>query len=325
MIAQINNLFRRNVFEKIASIVVASLLWIVVMDDQNPVIEGSYTVPLSFSDVPEGYKVLHGDQPVKVNLRGPRSYFVNYESKDCRAYSNLNGLDEGDHEVKIEAKFPQGFELVSVSPSQTQIKLDPYIERQMPADLIVTGAAGANATVTKVTQSSNTVTIIGSRTAAESVTRVIGYVGLSGNKEDFSLQVPMTAINEDGRALQDVRVVPSFMNVDVKIELGLMKKNVPIDVEVIAAEGFEVEKLTIDPEQIEIAGKESVVSPIDKIKTQAVTVPLGDKSVKQQVKLIIPDGVTTKITDANVSIELKQKPATSTTTTTTNSTTTNNN
>ena len=310
MIAQINNLFRRNLFQKIASILIAILLWIVVMDDQYPVIEGSYTVPLSFTDVPEGYKVLHGDQPIKVNLRGPRSYFVNYEAKDFRAYSNLNGLDEGDHEVKIEAKFPQGFELISVSPIQTQIKLDPYIERQMPADLIVTGAAGANATVTKVTQSSDTVTVIGSRTVAESVTRVIGYVGLSGNKEDFSLQVPMTAINEDGRALQDVRVVPSFMNVEVKIELGLMKKAVPVDPELIIDEGYEVDRITIDPEQVEIAGKESLVNPIDKIKTQSITVPLGDKSVKQTVNLILPDGVTAKVSQVNVFVELKQKATT---------------
>ena len=250
---------------------------------------------------------MHSDQTIKVNLRGPRSYFVNYESKDCRAYSNLNGLDEGDHEVKIEAKFPQGFELVSIYPNQTQIKLDPYIERQMPADLIVTGAAGANATVTKVTQSSDTVTIIGSRTAAESVTRVIGYVGLSGNKEDFNLQVPMTAINEDGRALQDVRVVPSFMNVEVKITLGLMKKLVPIEADVVVADGFEVDKITLDPEQIEIAGQELIVSPIDRIKTQPITVPLGDKSVKRAVNLIIPEGVTVQSNVVNVSIELKQK------------------
>ena len=307
MIAQINRLFRRNLVEKISSILVAILLWIVVMDDQNPVIEGSYTVPLSFTEVPEGYKVLHSDQTIKVNLRGPRSYFVNYESKDCRAYCNLNDLDEGDHEVKIEAKYPQGFELISVYPNQTQIKLDPYIERQMPADLIVTGAAGANATVTKVTQSSDTVTIIGSRTAAESVTRVIGYVGLSGNKEDFSLQVPMTAINEDGRALQDVRVVPSFMNVDVKITLGLMKKSVPIEADVVVAEGFEIEKITVEPEQIEIAGQETIVNPIDKIKTQPITIPLGDKTVKSAVNLIIPEGITAKTNVANVSIELKQK------------------
>lgn len=277
------------------------------MDDQNPVIEGSYTVPLSFTEVPEGYKVLHSDQKIKVNLRGPRSYFVNYEAKDLRAYCNLNSLDEGNHEVKIEAKFPQGFELMSVTPNQTQIKLDPYIERQMPADLIVTGAAGANATVTKVTQSADTVTIIGSRTVADSVTRVIGYVGLSGNKEDFSLQVPMTAINEDGRALQDVRVVPSFVNVDVKITLGLMKKLVPIESDIVVTEGYELKKVSIDPEQIEIAGQELIIGPIDKIKTQPITIPLGEKSIKKTIDLIIPEGVNVKSEVVNVTVELKEK------------------
>ena len=309
MIARINNLFRRNLVEKFSAVVIATLLWFVVMDDQNPIIEGSYTVPLTFVDVPEGCKVLHNNQPIKMVLRGPRSYFVNYETKDFRAYSILNGLDEGDHEVKIEAKFPQGFELISLTPNQTQIKLDPYIERAMTVDLIVTGAPGANATVTNISQSSNTVTVIGSRTAVESATRVIGYVGLSGNKEDFSLQVPMTAYNDDGRAVKDVRVVPSLMNVDIKIELGLIKKSVPIEPEIIVAEGFEVSSMTVDPEQVEIAGKEPVIIPIDKIKTQPITVPLGDTSIKQTVNLVIPEGVVLTEQTATVTIELKQKAA----------------
>lgn len=309
MIARINSLVRHNLFEKFLSIIAAAALWVVVMEDQNPVIEGSYSVPLSFVNVPEGYKVLHGSQPIKIQLRGPRSYFVNYEDKDCRAYSNLSGLEEGDHEVKIEAAFPPGFELISITPEQTQIKLDPYIERQMPADLIVTGAAGANATVTKVEQSAEHVTIIGSRTAVESVTRVIGYVGLSGNKSDFSLQVPMTPINEDGRAVADVRSVPSLMNVNVTIELDLIRKTVPIEADVVAAEGFEIERITIEPEQVEIAGKETVLNPVDRIRTEAITVPLGDKSVKQPVDLIIPEGVTSNVKEVTVEILLKEKKA----------------
>ena len=307
MIARIGGIIRHNILEKFIAIFAATLLWVVVMEDQNPVIEGSYSVPLSFVNLPEGYKVLHGNQLIKIQLRGPRSYFVNYEDKDCRAYCNLAGLEEGDHEVKIEASFPPGFELIAISPDKTQIKLDPYIERQMSADLIVTGAAGANATVTKVTQSAETVTIIGSRTAVDSVTRVIGYVGLSGNKSDFSLQVPMTPINEDGRAVPDVRSVPSLMNVDVTIELDLIRKTVPIEADIVAAEGFELERVTLDPAQLEIAGKDIVLNPIDNIKTEPITVALGDKSVKQKVELIIPDGVTANIKEVSVDIALKEK------------------
>ena len=307
MIARINSLMRHNIFEKLVAIVAATVLWVVVMEDQNPVIEGSFTVPLSFVNVPDGYKVLHGTQPIKIQLRGPRSYFVNYEDKDCRAYSNLSGLEEGDHEIKIEASFPPGFELIAVTPDQTQIKLDAYIEKQMPADLIVTGAAGANATVTNVAQSAETVTIIGSRTAVESVTRVIGYVGLSGNKADFSLQVPMTPINDDGRAVPDVRSVPSLMNVDVKIELDLIRKMVPIEADIIAAEEFDIERVTIDPAQIEIAGKETAINPVDSIKTDTITVPLGDKSVKRTVPLIVPDGVTMNIKEVTVEVALKER------------------
>ena len=307
MIAQISNAVRHNIVEKLIAIVAATVLWVVVMEDQNPVIESSYTVPLTFVNASESYKVLNGNQQVKIQLRGPRSYFVNYEAKDCRAYLNLAGLEEGDHEVKIETTFPPGFELISVSPEQTQIKLDPYIEKQMSADLIVTGAAGANATVTRVTQSAETVTLVGSRTAVDEVTRVLGYVGLSGNKESFSLQVPMTPLNEDGRAVPEVKSVPSQITVDVQIELDLIRKSVPIEADVLVADGFEIERVTVDPAQIEIAGNETVLNPVESIRTDAITVPLGDKTMKQTVSLLIPDGVTTNVKEVTVDVVLKEK------------------
>ncbi len=73
MIARIGGIMRHNILEKFIAVFAAIVLWIVVMEDQNPVIEGSYTVPLSFVNVPEGYKALHGNQQIKIRLRGPRS------------------------------------------------------------------------------------------------------------------------------------------------------------------------------------------------------------------------------------------------------------
>ena len=99
----------------------------------------------------------------------------------------------------------------------------------------------------------------------------------------------------------------SLMNVDVQIELDLIRKTVPIEADVIAAEGFEIERVTIEPAQLEIAGKETVINPVESIKTDAITVPLGDKSVKQTVELLLPEGVTSNIKEATVEVVMKEK------------------
>ena len=49
-----------------------------------------------------------------------------------------------------------------------------------------------------------TVTIEGAESDIKEVTRVIGYVGLAGNSDDFKLKVPLTAINADGREVAGV-------------------------------------------------------------------------------------------------------------------------
>ena len=52
MITQILDLFRRNLLKKLIALVAAFCMWVFVMTDQDPPIEGSYTVPLTISNSP---------------------------------------------------------------------------------------------------------------------------------------------------------------------------------------------------------------------------------------------------------------------------------
>ena len=54
MINRINSIFRRNLPAKILALCVAVILWVVVMNDQNPAIEGSFNVPLAVVNSPDG-------------------------------------------------------------------------------------------------------------------------------------------------------------------------------------------------------------------------------------------------------------------------------
>ena len=107
--------------------------------------------------------------------------------------------------------------------------------------------------------------------------------------------------------MPEVKSVPSQITVDVQIELDLIRKSVPIEADVLVADGFEIERVTVDPAQIEIAGNETVLNPVESIRTDAITVPLGDKTMKQTVSLLIPDGVTTNVKEVTVDVVLKEK------------------
>ena len=309
MMNRINSIFRRNLPAKIVALGVAVVLWVVVMSDQNPAIEGSFTVPVAVVNSPEGYKVTKSEDTVKIKVRGARSLFVFATADDFRAYVDLGGAEAGKQSYKVQTALPQGFELVEVQPETVEFNLDKIIQKQVRADVIVTGNSAPGTTVAKVTQASSIVTIEGPQSAVESVTRVVGYVGLSGNSTDFDLQVPLTALNADGREVHDVKVVPSVTEVTVQLARGLTKKIVTIHpvLDGSLPDDLTLSEVRTDPIKLEIAGESKVLAPLSSVDTEKIDLSKVTGSEKLTVRLNLPNGVTVTNPEISVNIVVKKK------------------
>ena len=308
MITQILNVFRRNLLQKLIAFVAAFFMWVFVMADQDPPIEGSYTVPLTISNAPYELLPIFTEKTVLVETRAPRSNFVKYDANAFRVYANLEGLSEGDHQIVPRVVMPQGFELVETKPPIINIKLDPLIERQMPIELLTTGMVAADAAVREISKSMDTVTVVGPKSFVEQAFRVYGTVNLSGNSSSFEMQIPMRTVDEKENVVPNVRVVPSVITVSVDIESGLKKKIVPVVPELTAPDGWELTKISVEPAQIEISGAESAVNPIVTLKTEPFTVQTGQRLFKSTLKLVVPEGVTSKSDEVTVSAEVIRRP-----------------
>ena len=309
MMTRLRALVQRNLPAKIIALVVAVVLWLFVMNEQNPQIEGSFTVAVDLRNVPEGYKVTQTEKSVKLKVRGARSFFVSAEPEGFKAYADLDGLDSGEHEVKVKAVLPQGFELVDAQPETVSVTLDKIVRRAVRIDLIVTGSASAGYTVGKISQSANTTVIEGPESRVAEVDRVIGYVGLSGNRDDFTLQVPLTPINSDGKAVDDVELLARTVEVSVQLARGLTRKIVSIHpvLDDVLPEGFTLGEVQVEPTKIEIAGDAALISKVASIDTEKIVLSDMKESGKKTVHLVIPNGVAISNREVTVTVELKPK------------------
>ena len=309
MMTRLRALVQRNLPAKIIALVVAVVLWLFVMNEQNPQIEGSFTVAVDLRNVPEGYKVTQTEKSVKLKVRGARSFFVSAEPEGFKAYADLDGLDSGEHEVKVKAVLPQGFELVDAQPETVSVTLDKIVRRSVRIDLIVTGSASAGYTVGKISQSANTTVIEGPESRVAEVDRVIGYVGLSGNRDDFTLQVPLTPINSDGKAVDDVDLLARTVEVSVQLARGLTRKIVSVRpvLDDALPEGFTLGEVQVEPAKIEIAGEAALISKVASIDTEKIVISDMKESGKKIVHLAIPNGVAISNREVTVTVELKPK------------------
>lgn len=309
MMMRIKSLFQRNLPAKIFALLVAIVLWFFVMNDQNPSIDGSFTVPLNVVNAPEGYKISRSDDTIKIKVRGPRSLFVSAAASEFKAYVSLDGVEEGRNSIKVQTVLPQGFELVEASPDVVTVTVEKIVQRLVKVDLIVTGASAQGTTVAKVEQNVSSVTVEGPKSSVDEVARVIGYVGLSGNKEDFNISVPLTAVNSDGREVEDVRVTPKSAEASVQLARGLSKKVVEIK-PVFSGElpaGYVLDRVRIDPSKIEIAGASTILDSLTAIDTEKIPLATETKSFHKEVQLELPEGVTVTNKKVNVNIDIAEK------------------
>jgi YbbR domain-containing protein len=310
MIARFRNLVQHNLAAKIVAVLVAVILWGYVMNDQNPSIEGSFNAQVKLINVPDGYKVTQSTENIKITVKGPRSLFAANGDKNFQAHVDMQEAKSGKGSYKVKVDMPQGFELVDVQPDTVDVELDPIVRRKVRADISVNGSPASGVTVAKVSQASAEVMIEGPSKAVSEVERVIGYVGLTNkNDVDFALQVPLTAINNDGREVQGITIQPATMYVAVQMARGLTKKIVSIRpvTDNDLPQNLELVSMKPNPLQIEIAGAENIISNLTTVATEKISLADVVGNTDKTVKLALPPGVTVTNHDVLVRIVVKEK------------------
>lgn len=302
---RLRGVVQHNLLVKIAALIVAVVLWLYVMNDQNPAIDGGFPVPVTIENAPEGYQLSSDTDKVTIRVRGPRSLFVSADSSDFHARVNLADFAEGERAYTVEASVPYGFELVSISPDKMTINLDRMIEKTLKASLTIGGAPASGYTVDKVIQADEAVKVQGPRSLVDQVVHVVGHINLSGQSSDDIAQVSFIALNTDGREVVGVTLVPSSTEVTVKLARGLTRKVVEVQPHPRSdlAPNLKLEGVTVTPARIEIAGAEDVISKISVIGTEEFSLADVRATEKREVRLQLPEGVT--VTNPNVTVEIK--------------------
>lgn len=305
MFEQIKEGLQRNKLKKFISLILSIALWFYVMGAQNPVIEDSYIVPISLNDTTPQDKAPFFDvnTEARVLLSAPRSYFIDYNESDIKAYIDISNYTEGEYDVKVETNYPKGFELVNIFPETVHVKIESVIERQMDLELIPSGSPKPGNLVTDIDSPKN-VTIVGTRSNAYNVNKVLGYVGIIGEDSDFDLNVPLSAVDENGREVKDIRIVPAAVDVTVRIEPSI-KKKIPVVAKLTPPDGKELSNVKVEPSTVEIEGTAYYVYNISSISTVEIKVPEGSNQFNAVLKLEPAEHVTVYADEVFVTAEIK--------------------
>ena len=308
MMNSIQNLFRRNLPAKIMAIIGAVVMWGFVMNEQNPSVNSTITVPIYTMNAPEGYQVEMEVREVTLRVRAPRASFTSVKDDDFKAYVDLAEAAEGKNDIKVRTVVPQGFEVLEVSVPHVQVTLEALMEKVMSLDIQVTGNTGAGSALERIIPDKDSAKITGPRSAVSKVARLVGYLPLGNNTTDFKSKVKLTPVDSDGNIVGSVVVVPQEVEITAKIMNGVEKKLIPIKVVYSGtpARKFVVAGAVAQPERLEVIGKKDQLANMNEINTEMISIDGVQEDVNKEVNLELPDGIIVPSKRVSVKISINK-------------------
>ena len=274
---------------KIICFLLAIVLWFVIINEQNPLSEGSYTVPITVENLNSQYITSNVPKTVYVRLSGPRNTIINVGPSDIKAYIDLSDVQEGTVDVPIHVEIPSGTELKKQSMTSTKITIDVYTVKEFKLTPHIVGNLDEKDFISELKIVPEKVVVSGARRLIQEVSQAVIEVPVNQRNSDFALMAPIRLYDSEGSPVEGLEMTPWQSNVKVTIGHDAMSKSVPLNVNITGQ--TENKTVTIQPTSIQIRGSADTLRSISSIDLPDINVE--NMKEEKSWKVIIPpvDGI----------------------------------
>ncbi len=245
------------------------------------------------------------DETVDVIVYGDATSVTNSIINEGTIVADLEGLDEGSHEVKLKAEGYGGGVNVVIEPSNVLITLKKKTTAQFEIsyDLIHLDQMESIYSVGNPEFESTTINVRASKDTLDTIAFVKALIDVSNKVADFDQEAKLVAYDNNGNPV-NAEIVPNTINVHVPITSP--NKTVPVEVQLNGEvpDGMAISTITLDQQAVTIYGAETTLQEIDRVVvTLNVSTITKDSTILRPV--VLPTGVSTaNINQISLSVTL---------------------
>ncbi len=289
----LEDLFKKdNLLAKIISLVVACFLWAYVMMEQNPVVERYYEVPLQQKNVAETMAVFNAPEVVTVQVRASRLLMDDSAAKNITAYIDFKDVSDGQQKLPVNATFSKG-EVVSILPREVNVLVDHITEKTVPVVAKVVDNSDEDLTVDSKRVEPMRAVVEGATSRLSKISKVTAPVNIKGQRENFQAECILVALDENGKLVSDVHIIPDKAIVDAVIIRKMVSADLPVRVVISGEmqEGLQITQMQVLPEKVRITAPPSVLKNLRELNTKPIDISNLTGSMAVNTELEIPDKI----------------------------------
>lgn len=296
---------------KLLCLVAAFAFWVYVMNEQNPMVENSYTIPVETRNLDRSLVATNVPGTVRVKIRMPRSDMISMRSDNIKAYVDLKGMTNGDYpNTPIYISVPNDETIVSKTPAYFDLNIDTYALKTLPATVEFFGTPEPHFKAVQKSVAPDTITIAGSSTKVSAADKAVISVGIAGKNKDFEEYDTVNVLDADGATVTGIEVMPGNVLVSVGMEEDMRTARLPLKASTkgSVAKGYHLGRVSIDTPVVTVTAPVSYLDTHPAIELEPVDVTGAMGKVLKAVKIPVPEGSTATPDTVDVTVDVIRNP-----------------
>ena len=287
-----------NIGLKILAFLVASLLWLTVVNIDNPITDQTYkNIPVSVinaevlasEDAPKTYQIVDDTQTVDVTVKAKRSVLSKIEPEDIVAVADMKELTLNTQiPIQVTVKGHE-YKEAYTHPRNLQVKLEDEETKKFPIVPKTTGTVRDGYVLASVTAVPEQVSIRGPKSVVETISKVEATVNVSGLSQDMIMKSELKLYDQDNEEIDQKLLSNNLGEEGVSIDIGLFRtKKIPLEFDtsrIYTADGYEFSKIKYEPQEVTVSGPQSALKQIEKLEIPAAALQMEE--IKEKTEKVV--------------------------------------
>ena len=305
-----------NVGLKILAFLVAFMLWIMVVNIDDPVTHKTFSdIPVSVineevlakAQQPQTYQIVDNTQAVDVTVTAKRKTLSKIKERDIIAVADIKELTL-DTQIPIDITingFEERYDNAQANPRNLQIKLEDEETKRFPIVPTTTGTVRDGFVLGDIQAMPEKVSIRGPKSVIAEISRVEASVSVSGLSKDAILDSELVLYDSNNNIIDQNLLSNNLGTEGVGVSVQILNtKSIPLEFDtsrIEAARGYEFTGITYEPQTIQISGEREEMSNISSLRVPASALDVSDIREKTEkvidVSEYLPDNI--RLADEN--------------------------
>ena len=304
------------------ALALSALVWAGLTIEENP--EATEAFPGRLIVEPVGLDtrnlvLVREIAPVRVSVKGPKVDLASLTADHFVARVDLTGLGAGQQQVDVDVVVSNSqVEVERITPANITVVLEPVVERSLRVNARIESdvATGYRANLSEITADPADATISGASSAVDRVARVQAALSLEGATRDVRVEGILIPVDRQGIEVEDVRVDPPTVLVNVPVNRITSRKRVPVvpRIEGTVAPSFFIARIGVVPTSVEIEGEPGALERVDAVETLPVDIADARGDIEREVGFEATEGITIRSDQPFAQVAVVVEPLDETTT-----------